>query len=107
MKSVKTIANRFWAMVMKDQCGCWFWMGQIDPKGYGRIKNKSKSQSPQYAHRVSWFLNRGSIPNDVDIHHTCGNKDCVNPAHLKTIGHVEHSILSNRIWHTTPALELA
>ncbi len=64
--------------------GCWLWTGSINSKGYGRIFMKGGNQ---LAHRVSWILHRGQIPEGYGYHgtcvlHHCDNPPCVNPAHL-------------------------
>lgn len=50
--------------------------------GYGILYHKGKTL---YAHRVSWELNRGPIPEGLWVLHNCPGGDnpaCVDPAHL-------------------------
>lgn len=73
-----TIENRFYSKVLKTD-DCWIWQASCYENGYGafRIGNFQKK-----AHRVSWELTNGKIPDKMQINHTCDNKLCVNPEHL-------------------------
>ena len=75
---------------------CWAWMGRCDKGGYGRI-TKTNNEHGYIAHRLSYELYRGGIPDGYDIHHLCKNKWCVNPNHLEPISKREHMILDNPI----------
>jgi hypothetical protein len=76
---MKTIEERFWAKVNKGG-GCWTWTAAKNPDGYGRFCVDYKME---YAHRVSYALTHGTVGEGMDVDHTCYNKSCVNPAHLR------------------------
>lgn len=76
--------------------GCHNWTGSHSSQGsYPTIGN---GQSTEYAHRVAYVQANGPIPSGpapdgshrYEIHHTCRNRSCVNPAHLELLSHREH-----------------
>jgi hypothetical protein len=76
------IEARFWSRV--DKSGdCWVWTAGKFDTGYGRIWIGSKADGKDfYAHRVSYEMAYGSIPDGFDILHICDNPPCVRPDHL-------------------------
>lgn len=56
--------------------GCWLWIGSISPTGYGQ------STTGGHAHRASWRIHRGEIPDELCVLHRCDVRPCVNPDHL-------------------------
>jgi len=80
----KNIEEAFWFKVTKTK-GCWNWIASTCGnrfkigKGYGHFRFKNKVYS---AHRFSYQLHKGSIPEKTDVLHSCDNTKCVNPSHL-------------------------
>lgn len=74
----KPLEERFWKHVEKT-ADCWFWTAFKDSRGYGRINFE---QTPILAHRVSWEIHNGPIPDGMSVLHHCDNPSCIRPDHL-------------------------
>lgn len=78
------IGKRFWAKV--DRRGpdeCWSWTGSVSRKNAGgqmRIAGRIEQ-----AARIAYELERGPIEEGLVIDHTCGNSNCLNPAHMQIV----------------------
>lgn len=59
--------------------GCWLWTASVNRSGYGKATVDGKDLT---AHRWSWLLHKGDIPNGLHVLHHCDVPGCVNPAHL-------------------------
>lgn len=70
--------SRFWKNVDKTD-GCWNWTGTRTDKGYGRFKTSTKNWR---AHRLSYEMHCGPIPEGMQVLHECDNPSCVRPDHL-------------------------
>ena len=70
--------------VVNAETGCWEWTGAINNNGYGLLNVDSRSR---LAHRISYEIHVGQIPESRDYHgtcvlHKCDVRRCVNPDHL-------------------------
>lgn len=61
---------------------CWVWTGALKPNGYGRFQHGGRTTQ---AHRWSYELFVGEIPEGAVIDHLCSNRGCCNPAHLEAV----------------------
>lgn len=73
--------EHFWSKVDKSAGpdACWVWRGSSRGDRYGAIKWRKKLWM---AHRLSYTLAYGPIPDGMDVLHRCDNPPCVNPTHL-------------------------
>ena len=69
---------RFWKKVIQGS-SCWSWAGGTTRAGYGRLFIDGHHV---LAHRFSYELHRGPIPEGKYVLHTCDNRICTNPDHL-------------------------
>lgn len=79
--------DRFMRSVGKLPSGCWQWTGYVTPQGYGLSALHGKKS---LAHRVSYSLLVGDVPEGLDLDHICRNRSCVNPAHLEPVTRSEN-----------------
>jgi hypothetical protein len=86
------IIARFWAKVNKDGPipqhdpglgPCWVWIaGTFKSGGYGAFRVMNRGNITVRAHRFSYELVNGQIPEGLHALHHCDNPRCVRPSHL-------------------------
>ncbi len=94
MRSLEERFNAKWEAVTES--GCWLWMGATNGVGYGTfyvrptdgafyVRPKCGRQRMTYAHRLSYELHKGPLPEGLTIDHLCRVRCCVNPGHLEAV----------------------
>ncbi len=82
--STGAVLTDFMARVMcEPMSGCWLWIGDSTVRGYGRFNR-------DLAHRASFELFKGRIPEGLVIDHRCRTLCCVNPDHLEAVTQKEN-----------------
>ena len=92
----------FWQKVdKKEDNECWSWIGAIHYMwGYGQFRVKGKYVA---AHRFSWMLHNGEIPNGLCVCYKCDNPKSVNPKHL-FLGTVADNNLDKKLKGRQPSI---
>ena len=80
-------ADWFWARVNKT-ADCWEWTAGKTSGGYGELRMHG---TMKYAHRVSYSLAHGEVPDAVEIDHQCRNRACVNPSHMRAVSRKQNA----------------
>ena len=84
-----TVEARFWSRIVTVE-DCWVWTGAQMGKGYGTLWDGTKTVR---AHRFSYELLRGPIPEGLTLDHACRNRLCVKPDHLRPMTNKENILI--------------
>lgn len=93
------IAEKLIAYSEDGEGGCRVWTRGKYYQGYGVCRHDGKYRK---AHRVSYEVFVGPIPDGLEMDHLCRNRACINPAHLEPVTHLENMRRSNP-WHPQKA----
>lgn len=88
-----SVIERIWAKV-DTSAGvgqCWPWRGPKGGSGTATLIIQGRSRSVR---RVLWQIVNGEIPDQNVISDTCGDRKCMNPAHLR----LRSLVLAERFW---------
>lgn len=111
---ITPIEDRFWSFVIQHPTGCWEWAGSKTKWGYGRLGGPGRAGKEERAHRVSWSIHFGPIPDVLFVCHKCDNPECTRPDHLFLGTHTDnmndciskrrHRAVTARESYTTPRM---
>lgn len=79
--------DRFWEKVCVSD-GCWLWTDELQATGYAGFWRNGKTLR---AHRVSYEMHVGPIPDGLLVDHICQVRHCVRPSHLRLATYKQNS----------------
>jgi hypothetical protein len=76
---IKPFASRIKGKYHINEDGCWHWHGAVNGDGYPVVGSYKQNL------RVTRLMMKGygPVPDWLGVLHSCFNKRCINPAHLR------------------------
>lgn len=87
MPASRPLRDRLLEKVVEQE-GCWIFGGATANSGYGRIGVQGRTLQ---AHRASYEVFIGKIPDGLHIDHLCNRRRCINPEHLEAVSQRENN----------------
>lgn len=84
------------------ETGCWQWKGNKS----GRYASFKVGKINYSAHRLSYRIYKGEIPDKMYVCHSCDNPPCINPHHLWIGSAKDNNNDRDRKGHTASNLHL-
>jgi hypothetical protein len=80
--SIEVLRERVETNYLLGDSGCWLWQGYVNDSGYGVLKIRPYRIR---AHRASFEVFSGPVPDGLVLDHLCRVRHCVNPEHLEPV----------------------
>ena len=89
--ALRRTALQSWIRYVEFTATCWLWTGSKTDRGYPSFGARKESPTlSSRAHRFSYEMFVGPIPDDMELDHLCRVRHCVNPFHLEIVNHREN-----------------